>query len=107
MLIHRGEDLLVLFEGGEHHHACGGHRGEDAPSGFDAAHDRHAQVHEDDVGLVHLREGDGALAVLRFAHDLEIRLQPEQCAQRLAEERLVVDEQEAELLHQRQGKLKN
>ena len=65
---------------------------------FDRAQVRDFDVRHPDVPI-DATEGDGALAVLRFGHDLEIGLQREERAERLAEERLVVDQHELQLLH--------
>src|SRR5207253_11465556 len=57
---------------------------------------RHADVHEDDVGLQAPGCGDGLDPVARLANDAEVRLALQDQAQAAAHQHLVVDEKQAD-----------
>jgi hypothetical protein len=65
----------------------------DQPGGVEAAQDRHAQVHQDHVGLQLLGQGDRVGAVGGLAGDLEAGLD-EQVDQGRPEHRVVVGDQQ-------------
>ena len=67
-----------------------GHGVGDGPGGLDAAHLRHADVHEDDVGGGLLGLGHGVLAVLGLGDDLDALFRLEHHDQPAPEERVVV-----------------
>src|SRR5690606_17756073 len=98
---------LVEVEGGEQDDAraplgrVGGR--EDAPRRLDAVHDGHTDVHEHDVGARAGRERDALEPVARLPHELEVGLRADEHPDARAEERLVVDEGDADLLGHRAG----
>ena len=67
-----------------------------AARGLDPVDARHAQVHEHDLGPVLGAERERLLAVGRGGHELDAVEQPEQRADALAHEALVVGEQDAD-----------
>jgi hypothetical protein len=83
---------LRALEGAEHHHLGGGAGVLDEPGRVQAVEDGHAQVDDDDVGLVQPGQGDRVGPVAALAHDLEPGL-GEQVAQGLAEPVVVVGQQ--------------
>ena len=86
------EGVLVEIEGGQDEHpgVPGGLRFGDGPSGRDPVEHGHAHVHEDDVGAVELGQAHGVGAVGRLAHDLHVLLGLEDHAEPLAQQGLVV-----------------
>jgi hypothetical protein len=97
----RAHRRLVEVEGREHDDArlppaARLRGGEDGARGLDAVHDGHADVHEDDVGQGLLRHPDALDAVARLADELEVGLAGDEHADARAEERLVVDEPDAD-----------
>ena len=81
------------LEGGEQDHLDGRAGVLDQAGGVQAAEDRHAQVHQDDVGLQLLGQGDRVGAVGGLADDVEAGLE-QQLDQRLPEHVVVVDHQQ-------------
>ena len=73
-----------------------GRRRGDGPRRLDAVEHRHAHVHQDDVGAVELDEADGVGAVGRLAHDLDAVLGLEDHAEPLAQQGLVVGQDDAD-----------
>ena len=61
---------------------------------LEAVHLRHADVHEDDVGLLARDEVDGFGAVRRLADDLDVVGRPQQHREAAAHERLVVGDRD-------------
>ena len=74
----------------------GGQRRAQLAHGADAVQPRHHQVHQDDVGRSALGLAHGRLAVGRLAHDLDAVLELEERAQPLADDGVVVDDQDAD-----------
>ena len=68
----------------------------DRARGGEAVGARHAQVHEHDVGPELAREPDRLLAVARAADDLDPAVEREDRLERLGEEQMVVDDQDAD-----------
>ena len=66
------------------------HGRRDGPGGLDPVEDGHAHVHEHDVGPVELDQAHGVGAVGGLADDLEVVLGLEDHAEPLAQQRLVV-----------------
>ena len=58
---------------GEHHDLGIGHLIADPRRGLRSVHDRHGEVHQDDVGLEGYRELERLAAVRRLGDDLEVR----------------------------------
>ena len=85
-------DVLVEVEGGEDHDACAGERlvAGDPPRGLEAVHDRHADVHQHDVGALAGHERHRLGAVGGLTDDLDVGLTVEQHREAAAHERLVV-----------------
>ena len=70
--------------------------GEDPPRGFEAVELGHPDVHQDDVRSQRANLVDRVAAVGRLADDLDLRLGVEDHPEAGADERLVVDEQNAD-----------
>ena len=68
----------------------------DRARGLDAVHDRHLQVHEDDVGVAVRAAVDGLLAVARDAHDLDAVAGLEQAGDPDADDLVVVGDQDTD-----------
>ena len=84
-------------------HDQGHVRPRDVPKHFEAVHGRHLDIEEHEIRLQGPDALDGVLAVAELAHDLHVveRGQPEH--QPPAGQRLVVDDDGAELLHVSHG----
>jgi hypothetical protein len=65
----------------------------DLARGIESVHDRHADVHDDDVRRELVRECDGLFSVRRRADDLDPWFDLEQRLHHLGERQLVVDDQ--------------
>ena len=89
----RVEHLVLAGRDREHQYARIRIAVDDLRDRLDAAHDRHRQVHHDDVGLELGGERNGGPAVCRLARDLE-PLALEQPAEPAPEERVVVYQEE-------------
>ena len=57
-------------------------------------HHRHDQVQQHDIGPQMAGSLEGFLPVRRFAHDVELGIQPEEHAQPLAHHAVIVDHQD-------------
>lgn len=68
----------------------------DAPGGLDAVDDRHLDVDERDVGQVFPGQGQALAAVGGLGHHLDVVFEVEERAESAANERLVVDQQDAD-----------
>ena len=68
----------------------------DATRGLDAITSGHSQVHEHDIAVALTNQTDRLFAVDRRAHDLDARAQSQQHFQALANQRLVVRDQDAD-----------
>ena len=69
----------------------------------DPVHDRHQQVHDDDVRAQRLDRGQRLDAVLRLADHLEVVVEREEVAHAAADHRVVVGEQDPDPVAPRQG----
>jgi len=90
-------DVLVEVEGREDQHL--GRRvgaGEQAPGGFQAVQNRHADVHQDEVGRKLSYLGERVAAVVGLADDVEVGLGLEDHPQPAADQCFVVDDQDAD-----------
>ena len=77
--VQRVVHVLVEVEGGQHQDPRAGRVGRDDPPGrLDPVHDRHAHVHQHDVGALLAAQPHGLRAVGRGADDGEVRLGVEQ-----------------------------
>ena len=63
---------------------------------LDAVHDRHLDVHHDQVGREGVRLLDAVEAVLGLADDRHVRLLADQGRDRPPEQRLVINQQDAD-----------
>lgn len=84
------EDGIVVVEGGEDDDLAGGVGLFDAAGGGNAVEDGHAEIHEDDVGVV---VGNGRYCLFpisRLCYHLQIIPNREECPQPFAEEGLIV-----------------
>ena len=63
----------------------------DDPDGFDAVHDRHEQIHQDDIRLELRGEFHRLLAVCCFADDLQIAVYLQKQAQSLSHDGMIID----------------
>ena len=66
------------------------------PGGRDAVELRHADVHQDDVGLVQVNSREHVAAVGGLADDVEVRGAGQHDPQAGADQRVVVDEEDAD-----------
>ena len=87
----RLEEVGLAVGDREHDDADVGQLRLDPPRGLETAHDRHRDVHQDDVGQQVSRQSQTLLAVARLSHDLEVLLADEQVGQPGAEQGVVVD----------------
>ena len=90
-------DLLLLDEGGHCHDLGLVALRLDPADGGDAVHVRHQQVHQDHVGLEAAGHGHALGAVGGFADDLDVGLVVEEHAQPHPHDRVVVDDEHADL----------
>ena len=92
----RLEDVLVEREGREDHDPDGGEAGVggDLAGGGETVELGHADVHQDDVGLLLARERERLAAVARLADHPDVVLGVEEGAEAAADERLVVRKQD-------------
>jgi hypothetical protein len=90
------QHALVRIVGGEDQNArLGGHGGE-AGQGLDAVHSRELQVEQHHVGPQALGERQGLLARPDRADDAEVRLVLQDSHQALADDGMVVDDQDTD-----------
>ena len=78
-------------------------RGRQPPRRLDAVDVRHPDVHQDHVRIQPAREVDGLAPVLGLADHLEVLARLEDQPEAAADERLVVDEQDADAWRPRRG----
>ena len=88
----RAEHTRIVGVGGQRDRA--GAAGGQPPDRLDAVHPRHPQVHQHDIRVVLGGERERLLAVGRGGHQLDPVEQPEQRAQALAHDALVIGEQD-------------
>src|SRR5690606_3656326 len=93
------DDEAVLQHRRQRHDLGVGEAAPDLARGLDAVHHRHQQVHDDDVGPQLLYQRQRLLAVPGLADDLEVGLEPEGEPQASPDHRVVVYEQDADLVH--------
>ena len=89
-----GGDRLVVAEGGKHDDTGCRVVLVDAAGRFDAVHPGHAQVHQHDVGGVLLDQSKGFLSVTCGADDIDVRQTLADGHKAVADERLVIDDDE-------------
>src|SRR5690606_17660218 len=89
----------VLQHGGEGHHLDVGEAAPYLARGLHAVHHGHEQVHDDDVGHELLDELHGLAPVAGLAHHLQVGLEAEGEPQPPPHHRVVVYEQDADLVH--------
>ena len=92
----RGEGVLVEVEGGQDEHPRVREFLGDPAGGLDAVGAGHADVHQDDVGPQPAGQLQGLGAVRRLADRVHVGLGVEDHAERQAQQRLVVGEQDAD-----------
>jgi hypothetical protein len=94
----RLEDVLVALEGGQDQDPglVIGRLLEDAAGRLQPVHDRHLDVHQDDIRPQRAGGGHGGGAVLGFTGDLDAVLALEDHAEADPNHRLIVDQQHAE-----------
>ncbi len=63
-----------------------------AADGFDAVHEGHFEIEQDDIGLHGAREAQGLIAVGSLGDDLEVGLRLQHGAQPLTHDRVVIGE---------------
>jgi hypothetical protein len=66
---------------------------------FDTAHDRHPQVHQDDIDFQAFDLGQGLLATAGFAEHVELLVAGEYAAQPVAHDRVVIDDEQPDRRH--------
>ena len=74
----------------------GGSSCDDLEQRFQAGHVRHVQIEQQHVGAQQPRQPHGVAAAADVADDVEVGMTIEQFAQRLAEERVIVRDQDAD-----------
>ena len=92
----RVEHVLVEVEGGEHQHPRGRLAREQPPGRLEPVHDRHPDVHQDDVGAGPPAGVDGLRAVAGLGDDSDLRVGLEDHPEAGAHECLVVGDQDAD-----------
>ena len=93
----RVHHVVVLVRDRQHHDARERRDRRDVARRFDAAHARHVEVHDDDVGRDLAHDAHRLVAAGRLADDLHALLL-EQVAEARAEQVVVVDDEHAERL---------
>ncbi len=96
-------DVFVEAVGGEDEDSGVGSPCGELPGRLDAVEDGHADVHQHDVGIERSGERDGLRAVGCLADHLDVALRLEDQPQAAADDRLVVDEEDAD--HDGSGRL--
>src|SRR3954451_17584760 len=91
-------EIVLLVGDGQHEDLHRRHRLGQPPGGLDAADPGHADVHQQDVGSELLGLGDGVLAVLRLADDVDAVLELQDLDETPPEEGVIVDDQDADRL---------
>ena len=91
----RRDQVVGVVRHGEHDHPAVQARGADRLERLDAAHARHVQVEQDQVRVELLRHRHALLAVGGLAHHVQVRGQGDQLGDALAEQGVVVDDQDA------------
>jgi len=94
--LHGGVEVLLAVGDREHDHLRVGETLADASRGFDARRPGHAHVHDDHVGRHLLRSVDGLDPVGGLADDLDVGLLGEDEVQAAPEQRVVVDDDDAD-----------
>ncbi len=94
--LERGGDLLLLDERGHRHDLGLGSLGLDAADRRDAIHVRHQEIHQHDVGLEAAGHRDAFGAVGGLADHLDVRLEVEEHLESHPDDRVVVDDQDAD-----------
>src|SRR3954454_17885852 len=89
-------EIVLLVGDGQHEDLHRRHRLGQPAGGLDAADARHAHIHEQHVRRVQLGLGDGVLAVLGLADDLDALLELEDLDQASSEEGVVIDDEHAD-----------
>lgn len=97
------EHPLIVGVGGQDDNANGGCSLAEEVGGFDAVHDRHVKVHQDDVGPQHLHLTDGVGAVDGRSDDLDTLQQTQDHRQAVPDHLLVIRDQHPHLrfMHRR------
>ena len=90
-----GGDLLLLDERGHRDDLGLGPLGLDPADRGDAVHVRHEEVHQHDVRLKPAGHRHALAAVRRLADDLDVVLEVEEHAQPHPDDRVVVDDEDA------------
>src|SRR5215210_4813455 len=88
-----GGHLRLLHEARQGDDLRLGKLGLDRRRRLDSVEDRHEEVHQDDIGAQLARGGDGQLAVLSLADDLDVAEKLEEAAKAATHDGVVVDEE--------------
>src|SRR6185437_6087082 len=91
-----GVDVVVKVERGQDEDPGAGQFGGDLAGRGDPVGAWHADVHEDNLRAQGPRHGDGGGTVARFADDLDVRLGVEDHLEPGTDQRLVIDDQDAD-----------
>ena len=94
--LQRAADLRIAFIGGQHQHAGMGEIAANRLQRRDAAHVRHRDIHDGDVGTASGIRTDRGVPVARFAGQLHVRLRRDGFRQAGAQHRVVIDHQYAD-----------
>src|SRR6476646_762932 len=94
--VERGGDPPTVGERRQHDDARAALPAADRARRLDAVHDRHLQIHQDDVGIAVPAAVDGLLAVARDAHDLDAVAGLEQAGDPDADDLVVVGDQDTD-----------
>jgi hypothetical protein len=95
------EHILLVAEGGEDDHGGPGPRLGEAARRLHTVHGRHHHIHQHHVGVEGANLGDRRDPVAGVAHHLNIGLAGEQRLDARADQGLVIDDQDADLLTHR------
>ena len=93
--VHRRQQQVGVFDHAQYQDTPRQSVAHQRASGLEAVHVRHAQVHQNQVGVEPPGQLDGFLAVARFADDVDVRFLAQQQAQTGAGEPVVVGDQDA------------
>jgi len=99
----RFPDIGIVRVGGQDEDPGGREGGDDLSGGFQPIHQRHGNVHDDDVRLEFLGEGDGFASIERAADYLEIGLKFQEGSDPLTDHLMIFGEQYGDSVHKRLG----
>jgi hypothetical protein len=90
----------IAIPGGQRNDACPGKFADDGGNGIHAVHDRHAQVHQGDIGMVSGERFDRFPAVGALHNQLHVLMGGEERGETVPEDGVVVHRHDPNLVHE-------